>query len=204
MVCAPPARPARRGQKARDLVQPPHRSDTELILACQQGDQRAWQTLIDRYGRLVYSIPRRYGLNESDADDVFAAVWATAFRKLQQLRDQTRLSAWLITTAHRESWRVGRKRSNATQLDEQIADVGSPSDEQITTWEQQHLVRQGLEQLGGKCKDLLEALFLEPGEASYQVIAARLEIPPGSIGPTRARCFKKLEKILIDLGLGIG
>jgi hypothetical protein len=55
--------------------------------------------------------------------------------------------------------------------------------------------------LGGRCQELLSTLFLEPGEPSYEAIAERLDMTLGSIGPTRARCFKKLEKILVELGL---
>jgi RNA polymerase sigma factor (sigma-70 family) len=181
-----------------------HRSDPDLVKACQRGDQDAWAQLIMRYGRLVYSIPRRYGLSEADADDVSSAVWEIAFRSLDKLRDQTRLSAWLITTAHRECWRIGRKSPKSyVDLDERISDVSSPSDDQITLWEQQDIVRRGLQELGGRCQELLSALFLEPGEPSYDAIAERLGMTLGSIGPTRARCFKKLEKILVELGLDV-
>jgi RNA polymerase sigma factor (sigma-70 family) len=179
------------------------RTDHQLIAACQAGEQSAWNEMIDRYGRLVYSIPRRYGLSEADADDVFAAVWAIVFRSLARLRDEAKLSSWLITTTHRESWRVGKNRGGAVaiELDRHVADVSSPSDDQISTWEQQHLVRQGLAELGGKCEELLKALFMEPGEPKYDAIAGRLGMSVGSIGPTRARCFKKLETILRRLGL---
>jgi RNA polymerase sigma factor (sigma-70 family) len=177
-----------------------HLTDAQLLDECRNGDQRAWSALVDRYGRLVYSVPRRYGLNDSDCDDVFAGVWAAVFRHLAQLRDETRLSAWLITTAHRESWRVGKKRPNALDLDDQIADVSSPGEDQLEQWEQQHLVRQALAKLGGPCQELLSALFLEPGVPSYESIAHRLGMRVGSIGPTRARCFRKLQKILETMG----
>ena len=179
-----------------------HRSDPELIQACQRGDQAAWNQLVDRYGRLVYSIPRRYGLSESDSDDVFAAVWEAVFTRLDKLRDQTRLSSWLITTTHRETWRVGKRNKGAyRELEERIADVSAPSEDQIQLWEQQDIVRRGLKELGGRCEELLSALFLEQSEPSYEAVAERLGMTVGSIGPTRARCFKKLEKILIELGL---
>lgn len=178
-----------------------HRSDPELIQACQRGEQVAWNELVERYGRLIYSIPRRYGLSEADSDDVFSAVWTVAFRKLNELRDDTRLSAWLITTTHRETWRVGKKRGTYRELDQAIPDLDSPAPEQAETWERQHLVHQGLTELGGRCEELLRALFLESGAPDYEAIATRLGMPVGSIGPTRARCFEKLEKILARLGL---
>jgi RNA polymerase sigma factor (sigma-70 family) len=180
---------------------PVHPSDQHLIGACLRGDHSAWNLLIERYGRLVYSIPRRYGLSEADADDVFANCWAAAFRHLEKLQDQSRLSSWLITTAHRECWRVSRQRKETAALDPHFADIGSPSEDCVAAWEQQHLVWQALDVLGQPCKDLLVALFLDPSEPNYQVVAARLGMKVGSIGATRARCFRKLEKILVELGL---
>jgi RNA polymerase sigma factor (sigma-70 family) len=177
-----------------------HRSDPQLIHAACSGDQGAWDELVERYSRLIYSIPRRYGLSEADSDDVFQAVMATVFTKLETLRDQTRLSAWLITTTHRESWRVGKKSGKYAQLDAVMPDVGSPGEQDLERWEQQHMVREGLRRLGGRCEELLSALFLEPGEPSYEAIAQRMNMSLGSIGPTRARCFKKLEAILLTLG----
>jgi RNA polymerase sigma factor (sigma-70 family) len=178
-----------------------HRSDPELVQACIRGEPAAWAELVDRYTRLVYSIPRRYGLSEADSDDVHAAVWGTVFNHLDRLKDQTRLSAWLITTTHRECWRVGRRRDVYADLEDVIVDVGSPSEDQAEQWERQHLLRQGLVQLGGRCQELLEALYLGAGEPSYETIAAQLSMKVGSIGPTRARCLEKLEKILVELGL---
>ncbi|HYN88697.1 MAG TPA: sigma factor, partial [Ardenticatenaceae bacterium] len=72
-----------------------YRSDPALIQACINGDQSGWNELVDRYGRLVYSIPQRYGLSATDADDVFQNVFTIVLRRLESLRDQTRLSAWL-------------------------------------------------------------------------------------------------------------
>ena len=179
---------------------PRHQSDPQLIRACQQGDQSAWNDLVDRYSRLVYSIGRRYGLSESDADDVVQMVFMTVVRRLEQLRDQARLSAWLITTTHRECWRVRRRSRDAVSLDQVGRNEGEPDPDLVQQFEQQQLVRQALDELGGKCQELLTALFLESGQPSYDRIAEKLGMKVGSIGPTRARCFEKLQLILQRLG----
>ena len=175
--------------------------DTELVQACLAGRQDAWNTLVERYSRLVYSIPRRYGLSEADAEDVAQTVFLTLYNHLSNLRDQRRLCSWLITTAHRETWRTGRKRGRYPSLDEQIQDVAAPDDDRIEAWERQHLLHEGLRILGGSCEKLLRVLFLEKEELSYEQIAERLGMRVGSIGPTRARCFRKLAGILRKLGL---
>lgn len=172
------------------------RNDQHLIEACLAGDGGAWRALVDRYGRLVYSVPRRYGLCDADCEDVHQAVFLNLYRALSGLRDQSRLSSWLITAAHRESWRIGRRSERYADLSNQIPDVATPSDELVETLERQQAIREALADLGGRCAELLTALFLDRSEPSYEEIAERLGMSVGSIGPTRARCFGKLEAIL--------
>lgn len=185
----------------REEAQRTHESDPALVQACLAGDEAAWEELVDRYGRLVYSIPRRNGLAEADADDVFQNVFATLFRRLGDLRDQTRLSSWLITTAHRESWRVGKLARRSVELDDGVASAAAPPLDEVARAEREQAVRQALRRLDGRCRELLTALFLAPETPSYEAIGARLGMPVGSIGPTRARCFTKLEAVLRELGI---
>jgi RNA polymerase sigma factor (sigma-70 family) len=176
------------------------RTDSALIESCLNGNQHAWNALVDRYSRLVYSIPRRYRLSEADSDDVFQTVFLNLYRSLDRLKDQNKLSSWLITAAHRESWRVGRRNDQYPHLDEAFPSVSAPSDERIEEWERQHALHQGLTELGGRCEELLRALFLDRSDPSYEEVAKRLAMSVGSIGPIKARCCEKLERILRRMG----
>ena len=169
--------------------------------ACLRGDDAAWSELVDRFGRLVYSIPSRHGFCDADARDVFQTVFTILYRKLEGIRDVDRLASWLIRTTHRECYRIARRSGASAGLEDTIADPTAPAEEQATIWERRHQVRQGLRKLGGRCEQLLTALFLAAGRPNYDAIAEQLDMKVGSIGPTRARCFKKLEAILIDMGL---
>ena len=196
--------PARASQSRRRPKGLAARNDAALVEACLKGDEDAWNELVERFGRLVYSIARRYGLSEANAEDVFQTVFIILYRKLNTIRDQSRLSAWLIRTTHRECYRVGKSARGHAELDHAVVDVSAPAEEEASTWEIQHLVRRALCQLGGRCEQLLTALFLASGQPNYESIADQLGIKVGSIGPTRARCFEKLEKILVDMGLPEG
>src|SRR6267154_2045109 len=94
-------------------------SDKQLLLACRRGDERAWESLVNRYQRLIYTIPRRAGLDHSQAADVFQEVFTTLFEKLNEIDQPERLQAWLVTTARRKTWRTITK---ARDLRETIAD----------------------------------------------------------------------------------
>ena len=62
--------------------------------------------------------------------------------------------------------------------------------------EQQQLVREALESLPERCRNLLTMLFYEKDELSYAEIARRMAMPVPSVGPTRARCLEKMKKLL--------
>jgi RNA polymerase sigma factor (sigma-70 family) len=176
-----------------------YRSDPALVQGCLNGEEASWKELVDRYGRLVYSIPRRYGLSQGDAEDVFQNVFTVVLRQLRSLRDPTRLSAWLITITHRQTQQAIKRSANTSSPDHALQSVQDPSLEEIHRWEQRQLLDQAMSQLEPRCRQLLSALFQE-SKPNYQELAGSLQIAVGSIGPTRARCFKKLESILITLG----
>ncbi|MBI5028971.1 MAG: sigma-70 family RNA polymerase sigma factor [Chloroflexi bacterium] len=174
-------------------------TDPDLVQACLKGNETAWKTLVERYGQLVYSIPRRYGFSPVEADQVFQKVFTILLRQLSTLRDQTHLVGWLVTITHHETRQVARRKPVSIQLSESIEKSETYLIEQVDFWERQRLVTQALGQLEAPCVELLTALFLEPEKLSSEKIATRLGAVVGSIGPARARCFKKLETLLIAM-----
>jgi len=181
-------------------------TDKELLIACRRGDESSWQALVDRYQRLIYAIPRRAGLNEDQAGEVFQEVFVTLFEKLNDINEPDRLHAWLVTTARRKTWRlVSKERSSYSARigdgdagDEALAVVDDAvlPDETLVRLEEQHRIRTALEELDPRCRELLTMLYYQAEPPPYSEIAAVLGSPEGSIGPTRARCLKKLMKLL--------
>jgi RNA polymerase sigma factor (sigma-70 family) len=182
------------------------REDRDLIAACLSGDALAWETLVARYQRLVYSIPLKARLSADDAADIFQSVWLKLYEKLASLRDHEKLSSWLITTTTREVWRVAARNRRdslpASEEDEpgnaieQIAATAPLADAEREMLEQQQLVREALDALPDRCRNLLTMLFYEKDELNYAEIARRMGMPVPSVGPTRARCLEKMKRLL--------
>jgi len=180
-------------------------SDLQLVLSCRRGDQLAWEKLIRRYQRLIYAIPRRAGLDDDQAAEIFQDVFTTLFQKLNDIHEPERLQAWLVTTARRKTLRTiskmhvhgsGANHDDQEQQAAAIPDETPLPDEQLMILEEQHQVRTALSLLDPRCRTLLQMLFYRAEPPSYAEIAAALGIPEGSIGPTRARCLSKLLRIL--------
>jgi RNA polymerase sigma factor (sigma-70 family) len=193
-----------------------HISDSDpslLVQRCLNGDAAAWQALVQRYAPLVHSVPVRYGLTPAEVDDVGQEVFLALAQSLAQIEDPQRLSAWLMTTARRYSWRALYRRRQeqpasaddlaATESFSTSTPIGQQAltmNELLTGWQRQEALQQGLQRLGDRCRQLLVLLFLDQSEPSYEEVSTRLELPIGSIGPTRNRCLRQLRSILEGLG----
>ncbi len=177
-------------------------SDAQLIQACLRGDEHAWEALLERYERLIYSIPRRYGMSEDEAAEVFQNVCITLLEQLERLRHHEKLGAWLVTTTRRECWQQWRRTQPVAQ-DGPPASLAVPDispEEVVAEYEEYMHVRSALERLAEGCRKLLWHLYYDPAQPSYADIARRLNLPLGSIGPTRARCLEKLRLVLKESG----
>ena len=184
-------------------------TDEQLLAACLKGDQAAWDSLVDRYAALIYSIPLKYGFREADAADVFQSVCVTLLEKLGTVREPRGLAAWIITTTSRQCLALAhrqtreRNRTANRQVTAEI-DTAAPDllpEDEILALERQYAVRAAINQLAPKCRGLIEALFSDAHEqTSYQQLADRLGVPMNSLGPTRARCLSRLRHLLTAAG----
>jgi RNA polymerase sigma factor (sigma-70 family) len=174
-------------------------SVTDLVMRARSGDQQAWDAIVERYAPLIWSICRRYRLSGADADDVGQTVWLHLVDQLDRLRDPAALAGWLTTTAGRECLQV-RRAAQRLQASGHVPDVENIPDEhapiaedELLTAERHAALREALTCLPPRCQQLI-ALLLEDPPLPYAQISAKLGIPVGSIGPSRARCLNKLRR----------
>jgi len=178
--------------------------DQDLIQRCRQGSVGAWHQVLNRYERLVYSIPLRYGLSREDAADVAQHTFTVLVQNMDNLAEDSRLGAWLSTVARRNSWRllerkrreIGSEHLEGASLAESAVVLGKSDADSIEHWELADWLDAGLSQISESCRELLLALYFQPERSSYAEVAERLGMPLGSIGPTRARCLKRLKQVL--------
>ncbi len=187
------------------------RSDAEqteelrLIALCLKGDQSSWETLITNYSPLIYGIAARYGLSEDDRAEVFQTVCLALWRSLKEIKDPRTLPGWRATVTGRTAWKLlldrrkTQSRGDEDDLDNAPDETLSP-EERLVLVERWASFREAVKSLDERCQLLLQALFFNTEEPSYEAIAQHLCIPKGSVGPTRARCLEKLKHFLVDGG----
>src|ERR687884_1727394 len=96
--------------------------DRDLILRCRQGSAGAWQQLLNKYERLVYSIPLRYGLSRDDAADIAQITFTILIESMDNLSEDSRLGPWLVTVARRHTWRL-LQRNRRERASERLEDA---------------------------------------------------------------------------------
>jgi RNA polymerase sigma factor (sigma-70 family) len=174
-----------------------------LVARAADGDQAAWNALIDEFGGVVWATTRAHRLSDADAADVFQTTWMRLVENLGGIRDPTRLGAWLATTARHESLSVIRRALRMIPRSDDLPDL--PSDdphaaERLSAEQNAIDVRIALERLGLRDRALLRMLAADP-TPSYAEIGAALGIAIGSIGPMRARALTRLRREAVCVGL---
>jgi RNA polymerase sigma factor (sigma-70 family) len=172
---------------------------TMLVKRAVVGDARAWERLIDKYGRLIWSITREFKLVESDAADVFQTTWMRLIEHIDRLDHPDRVGSWLAATARNECLRCLASRKRLVLAPEDVAFDGPAHDSEVDAAlladERARMVREAMAHLPSRWQRLLELLMADP-PASYAEISDELGLPVGSIGPTRGRCLARMRALL--------
>ncbi len=178
----------------------------EIVRAAAAGSQQAWDRLVGRYMPLVISVVRSFHLAGKDVEDISQTVWLRLVEHIDTIREPRALPGWIATTARHEAIRVQRSKAQATpvdpgaggQLDRDTASIGQSfggsmsMDDRLLAAERHRALLDGLTELPAHHRELLELMVIDP-PLSYQEISSRLNIPVGSIGPTRARALARLR-----------
>ena len=174
-----------------------------LVRAAATGDQRAWERLVEEFSGLIWAVARAHRLSKTDAADVAQTTWLRVVEHLDRMQNPGRLGAWVATTARRECLRTLRAAAQTVPTDDDVFEQGPDSttaDAEVLLAERDAAVWHAFDRLGARDKALLRMLIADP-TLSYEEIGAALEMPIGSIGPTRARCLERLRRHAEAIGV---
>jgi RNA polymerase sigma factor (sigma-70 family) len=165
-------------------------SDRELVSRCRAGEREAWDALVERFSRYVYSIAvQAFRLPAHDAEDVFQEVFARVYEHLDSLRSNDALRPWLGQLTRR----LCIDRLRATRREELEAETAEPADLDTTlsALDEAMSVRAALDAVGEPCREILDRFFCR--DESYRTIGEALQLPAGTIASRISRCLGKLR-----------
>lgn len=185
----------------------PSWSDKRLVDECLGGSDAAWETLVDKYKNLIYSIILKYRASTEEAADIFQGVWLDAYNDLPKLRKKNALKPWLIslTTHQCYHWKQKQKRQDFRETGESkiedLEELATVDPTIVEDLERDQLIREAIFNLSARCQDMIRLLFFSDPPLPYKEVAEKLGLATGSIGFIRGRCLQRLQKQLEKQGL---
>lgn len=184
---------------------------TELVELARSGHQPAWDELMSRFGRLVYSIARRHRLSSAECDDVAQATWLRLVQSIGSIRDPERCGDWLASVARNESLRVITRERRAQPMADPYeslealtrSDPSTNPAQVAVSNDEMRQVSRALASLRPSEQSLLRLVLRDP-QPTYAEISEATGIPVASIGPTRTRCLRRLRATLEAGGFDAG
>lgn len=175
-----------------------------LLDAAAAGDGVAWDSLVERFTGLLWATARAHRLSPADAADVVQTTWLRLVENLGRIQDPERLGGWLSTVARRECLVVLRRSRREPPVgDERLLDIvpdqRSPLDASLLVDERDAALWRVFDELPDRCRRLLRVLLADPAP-SYAEVSEALDMPIGSIGPTRQRCLASLRLLAVESG----
>src|SRR5262249_30911770 len=170
-----------------------------LLKQASDGDQRAWDELVNRFTRLLWSVARAHRLDTPDGADAVQTTWLRLLEHLDRIEDPERLVSWLVTTMRRECLRTLRRTGqDLLHASGETFEPPGPAEAAemgLILAERDAMLWAAFDPMPERCRMLLRLLMTSP-PPQYEAVAAMLDMPIGSIGPTRRRCLHHLRQLL--------
>ena len=185
--------------------------DAELVRAAKNGDLAAFEQLVSRHDRQVYTLAFRILRNQHDAEDVTQQAFLSAVENLGQFREEASFATWLSRIATFAALKVIRKRKGLPTISlegateptegydsiphpEYIADWKQSTDELVQRNETQTLLDHALAQLDEKHR--LVFLLRDVEGLSVAETAAALALSEANVKVRLLRARLQLRETL--------
>lgn len=173
---------------------------TDAFRRWRAGDAAALEELVEVMSPVLWHVVRATNLDRETAEDVVQTTWVTLVGSADSVRDAQAITRWLCTTARREAWRVSKASTRLRPVEDEVLDARMPvqvsPEAEVVTHDEHRALWEALGRLPERCQKLLRIVAWEP-RPDYSEVATGLDMPVGSIGPTRRRC---LDKLRVELG----
>lgn len=184
-------------------------TDEELLLRFRdQGDQAAFDQLVHRYERELYSYLRRYLGNPDAAEDVFQGAFLRLYQKADQYQPGRRVRPWLYSIAthlaidwlrkagrrravslNRREYGDGETEGAAALLDMLEAETPGPA-ANVEFEERREWARRAVDELPEHLRAVVLLVFFQG--LKYTEVAEALDIPVGTV---KSRLHAALVKL---------
>ena len=173
-----------------------------LFTEYREGNTSKMGDLVRMLTPILWHTVRASRLDSATAEDVLQTVWLALIRKADTITEPLAVLQWMVVTTKREAWRVARSQAKVRpeDIDTNRPTSGvaaDPVEDQVIRGETTNRLWQHIAELPERCRALLRVIAFAD-RPDYAELAKALDMPQGSIGPTRGRCLAKLRLLLAN------
>ena len=183
--------------------------DAQLVQSCIRGDGPAWEKLVERHARRVFSLCYRFTSNRAEAEDLSQEVFLRIYRTLSSYRpDDGAFPTWLTTVTRNllvDHYRRTRRDRLTDSIDEvsQVERMHSPERTPDRLAEADELSIQLQRGLARLSPELREAVILRDlSGLDYAEIRLILQVAEGTVKSRINRGRIELARVLAEMGVG--
>ena len=173
--------------------------DRDLVRLAVSGETWAFGRLVERYGGRIYRRIRRVAKQPDDAEDLAQEVFLIAFRRLNQLRDGTRFSPWLLKIADNAAFRWRQRRTVQIRFEQILATEWGEhaGNEPELEREARMMVRQAIRQLSDAHRDVIEHHYFKGH--SYEKTASQLGLKLNTVRSRLQKARQRIRKEMTEM-----
>jgi RNA polymerase sigma-70 factor (ECF subfamily) len=174
-----------------------------LVSAAKNGNQRAFEVLVERHQQRMLAFARRYTRVREDAEDVVQQTFQKAFIHLNKFQGKSSFSTWLTRIAINEALMLMRRGRGLREIPvddsndqggaASAMEIPDPSPDPETSYLRRERVQILSETLGNLRPGMRKAIELrELAELSTEETAQRMGV---SVAAVKARIFHARKKL---------
>jgi len=166
---------------------PPVPDTNELIARCLEGDQDAWERIVRQHWRKVFNLAYKFVGRHDEAEDLTQDIFLKIFKALHTFDRRANFQTWLISISRNlciDHYRSVRKERQTMARDIDASELSPASPErgpygQLEELDVRQRIKRALNQLAPTLREAVMLRDLQ--EFSYQEIAAKLNLPEGTV-----------------------
>ncbi len=177
--------------------------DEKMVERCLQGDDAAWETVVNSYAKRIYNLTYRYTSRRDEAEDLTQEIFIRVYQNLKSFRsDYGSFQSWIMKVGRNliiDHYRRTRRFQQVAGTEEMETmnlkdDKVLNPQRSVEQSEASLFLSEGLQALSPELK---EAIILRDLEGmAYLEIAELLGIPEGTVKSRINRARLELAKLL--------
>ena len=175
------------------------RSDKELVKECLAGSEQAFETLVDRYQKVVFNVAYRMVNDYDAAEDITQTVFIKGYERMNSFNPKYRFFSWLYRIAINESLNHISQRKRMTELSPDMVSKDKTPDELYSDTELSRKMGEALMELDPGYR--IAIVLKHFRNLSYKEMSDILEIPEKTV---KSRLFtgrQLLRQVLVTRGI---